>query len=102
MDALPPNHYLIIQYLFIYLYSVALVVRCLFSKCKSKIMNFYLLFSKVFMTLVILPLPRAVPGRVNSAVCDQTVTADQGIVSETVSLLVILSNFLNVRVMGEE
>ena len=65
-------------------------------------MNFYLLFSKVFMTLVILPLPRAVPGRVNSAVCDQTVTADQGIVSETVRLIVILSNFLNVRVMGEE
>ena len=31
------------------------------------------------MTLVILPLPRAVPGKVNSAVCDQH-TADQGIV----------------------
>ena len=54
------------------------------------------------MTLVILPLPQAVPGRVNSAVCDQTVNADQGIVSETVRLIVILSNFLNVRVMGEE
>jgi len=36
----------IIIYLFIYLYGVALVVRCLscsclFSKCRSKIMNFY-------------------------------------------------------------
>lgn len=65
-------------------------------------MNLYLLFSKVFMTLVILPLPQAVPGKVNCPVCDQTVNADQGIVSETVCLLVILSNFLNVRVMGEE
>ena len=31
------------------------------------------------MTLVILPLPRAVAGKVNKAVCDQN-TADQGIV----------------------
>ena len=54
------------------------------------------------MTLVILPLPQAVPGKVNNTVCDQTVTTDQGIVSQTVRLFVILSNFLNVRVMGEE
>ena len=54
------------------------------------------------MTLVILPLPQAVQGKVNNAVCDQTVTTDQGIVSQTVRLFVILSNFLNVRVMGEE
>ena len=54
------------------------------------------------MTLVILPLPRAVAGKVNSAVCDQTATADQGIVSQTVRLFVIISNFLKVRVMGEE
>ena len=54
------------------------------------------------MTLVILPLPRAaVAGKVNSAVCDQN-TVDQGIVSVKVRLFVTLSNFLNVRVMGEE
>ena len=50
------------------------------------------------MTLVILPLPRGVVVKVNSAVCDQTATADQGIVRETVRLFVIISNFLNVRV----
>ena len=54
------------------------------------------------MTLIILLLPRAVLGKVNSAVCDQTAIADQGIVSETVRLFVILFNFLNVRVIGEE
>lgn len=52
-------------------------------------------------SFVILPLPRAVPGKVNIVVCDQN-TTDQGILSETVRLFVILSNFLNMRVMGEE
>lgn len=53
-------------------------------------------------SFVILPLPRAVPGKVNIVVCDQNNTTDQGILSETVRLFVILSNFLNVKVMGEE
>ena len=53
------------------------------------------------MTLVVLPLPRAVPGKVDSAVCKQN-TADQENLSEIVRFLVILSNFLNVRVKGEE
>ena len=38
------------------------------------------------MTLVILPLPRAVLGKVNSAVCDQN-TADQGILTRNSWLL---------------
>ena len=63
--------------------------------------NFNFLYSQVFMTLVVLPLPRAVPGKVDSAVCKQN-TADQENLSEIVRFLVILSNFLNVRVKGEE
>ena len=55
------------------------------------------------MTLVILPLPRVVAGKVNSAVCDQN-TADQWISSETVRLFNCDSfqEFLNVRLIGEE
>ena len=48
--------------------------------------NFNFLYSQVFMTLVVLPLPRAVPGKVDSAVCKQN-TADQENLSEIVRCL---------------